>query len=268
MSDSLIVTLAARIDALSRREKWMTLGLLVLLPWVVANNFILRPLLMERSKITKETAVLSKSMIDLTEQRQRLQNHRMDAKKEEEVRLGEYRKNLALLESDAAKAMGKLVTPQEMTLALGALLRSASGITLTDLTTLPTQSIVINAKKDTAADPTQTSVAKVTLPTDAKQGKETSKPQKTNQSASSSQTNTKPGEGKSREEPPLVIWRHTLQLTFAGDYLSTMNLLQSLRGMPWTLYWDTLDIAVKEHPQAQVTLIVFTLSLQEELIGA
>ncbi|MBF0425538.1 MAG: hypothetical protein HQL66_06940 [Magnetococcales bacterium] len=267
MSDGPLATLVKRIDALSRREKFMVLGVLVLLPWLVANKFIARPLLLERVRLVEGSKVLAKSIQDLTAQRQRLQNSRRDAKTEEDVRLGGYRKELATLEGDVAKAMGKLVAPQEMTLALETLLRNTPGVTLTDLESLPAQAIIVNPQKD----PTIPGIDKGTLPTEANQDKNKADKSKNQpKSPDKSKTNTKPAtEGeKAHEEPPLVIWRHALKLTFTGDYVSTMSLLQSLRGMPWTFYWDTLDLVIKNHPQAQVTLILYTLSLDEELIGA
>ncbi|MBF0424200.1 MAG: hypothetical protein HQL66_00040 [Magnetococcales bacterium] len=264
MSDLPLLThLTGQIDALARREKLAILVALLFLPWLVANNIMFRPLLAERAKLVEESAVLSKSIVDLTAQRARLQSNRHDNKLEEEARLGGYRKQLTNLEGDVNRAMSKLVTPREMTLALESLLRNTPGITLTALKTLPAKSIVIDSGKP--ADPTTTTiVAKGPLPTDANPGKEGHKPTPTTGKGNDS----KPEGDKPKGPPPLVIWQHALQLTFAGDYLSTMGLLQSLRHLPWTFYWDTLDLAVKSHPQAQVTLVIFTLSLDEELIGA
>ncbi|MBF0177121.1 MAG: hypothetical protein HQL63_09795 [Magnetococcales bacterium] len=258
MSELSISSLAGRIDALTRRERGMILGALILLPWLVVNNFVLRPLVLERAKLQEDTALLTKSILDLTAQRERLRNSHRDAKKEEDVRLGGYRQQLTSVEEDVKKAMRKLVSPQEMTLALGALLRSAPGVTLTSLKTLPAQPIDVNPKKDTPA--ATTTSEKGGLGNEVNNAK--------SQGAHKGGTEAKPKDEKPTGEPSLIIWRHTLQLSFTSDYLSTLSLLQSLRGLPWTFYWDTLDMTVKEHPVAQINLTIFTLSLHEELIGA
>ncbi|MBF0136954.1 MAG: hypothetical protein HQL65_12005 [Magnetococcales bacterium] len=253
-------SLAGRIDALSQRERIMILGVLILIPWVVAFKIILRPLLIERIQTIENTSVLSKSILDLTTRLERLKGTRTDPLTQENVRLGGYRKELEALENDVSKAMKKLVAPQEMTIALGTLLRNSPGITLTELRNMPVQPIVIHSKKDHASPP----IEKGTLPTDAGKSRDTTK----NTDKSKTAATPDKGEEKPPEAPPLIIWRHTIKLSFTGDYLSTMTLLQSLRNMAWTFYWDTLDLQIKNHPQAQVTLIIFTLSLEEELIGA
>ncbi|GAB4303390.1 MAG: type II secretion system protein GspM [Thiohalomonadaceae bacterium] len=63
------------------------------------------------------------------------------------------------------------------------------------------------------------------------------------------------------------IWRHGVRLEFTGDYKSALAYVRALQTLPWTLYWDELEIAMDKYPQARITIVVHTLSLNEGWIG-
>jgi MSHA biogenesis protein MshJ len=63
------------------------------------------------------------------------------------------------------------------------------------------------------------------------------------------------------------IWRHGVRLEFEGDYQGALAYLHALQGLPWTLYWDELEIAMDQYPRARITIVVHTLSLNEGWIG-
>lgn len=63
------------------------------------------------------------------------------------------------------------------------------------------------------------------------------------------------------------IWRHGVRLEFAGDYQGALAYVRELQTLPWTLYWDELEIAMDKYPQARITIVVHTLSLNEGWIG-
>ena len=63
------------------------------------------------------------------------------------------------------------------------------------------------------------------------------------------------------------VFRHGLQLEFAGSYLATLGYLKSLQALPWEFYWDEVRLQVEKYPNAKVTIVVHTLSLTEGWIG-
>lgn len=63
------------------------------------------------------------------------------------------------------------------------------------------------------------------------------------------------------------IWRHGVRLEFTGDYMSALAYVRELQDLPWTLYWDEFEIATEKYPQARITIVVHTLSLNEGWIG-
>ena len=64
------------------------------------------------------------------------------------------------------------------------------------------------------------------------------------------------------------LYRHPMRIVFSGSYLQTLAYLRSLESLPRKLYWDELEIVVNDHPHAEISLTVHTLSLKKEWIGA
>ena len=58
---------------------------------------------------------------------------------------------------------------------------------------------------------------------------------------------------------PANLGRYRLTLRMEGSYLAALRFLQQLEALPWALFSDQLDIAVQEHPKAQITLQLYTL---------
>ncbi len=63
------------------------------------------------------------------------------------------------------------------------------------------------------------------------------------------------------------IYKHGLALTFSGDYLNTLLYLKGLESLPWHINWDSIDYRVKNHPLAETTIQVYTLSFEESWLG-
>ena len=66
----------------------------------------------------------------------------------------------------------------------------------------------------------------------------------------------------------IQLFRHPMRIVFSGTYLQALAYLQSLENLPHKLYWDDLEIVVNDHPQAEISLTVHTLSLRKGWIGA
>lgn len=60
------------------------------------------------------------------------------------------------------------------------------------------------------------------------------------------------------------IYKHGLVLQFSGNYPATLKYLTTLEAMPWNFVWDSVDYQVKNYPQAEITLRIYTLSLKKD----
>jgi MSHA biogenesis protein MshJ len=71
----------------------------------------------------------------------------------------------------------------------------------------------------------------------------------------------------SNDQQPAWVYRHTMSLTFQGDYFSTLNYLKALEGLPWRIHWDNIDYKVQDYPLAQTRIQVYTLSFEQDWLG-
>lgn len=60
------------------------------------------------------------------------------------------------------------------------------------------------------------------------------------------------------------VYRHSMNLTLQGDYFSTLNYLKALENLPWRIHWDSIDYTVKNYPQAETRIQVYTLSFEQD----
>ena len=67
------------------------------------------------------------------------------------------------------------------------------------------------------------------------------------------------------EEPG--IYRHVLELRFAGKYLDILRYMQSMEALDWKLLWDEIDIVSDDYPRVVVKVVMSTLSTRKEWVG-
>ncbi|MBT8434146.1 MAG: hypothetical protein KJN95_05770 [Gammaproteobacteria bacterium] len=67
------------------------------------------------------------------------------------------------------------------------------------------------------------------------------------------------------EEPG--IYRHVLEIEFAGKYLDILRYMQKLEQLDWKLLWDEIEIASEEYPNVTVKVVISTLSTRKEWVG-
>jgi MSHA biogenesis protein MshJ len=72
---------------------------------------------------------------------------------------------------------------------------------------------------------------------------------------------------ESPDEFSPILYRHSLSMTFSGNYLTMLKYLKQLEQLPRTLIWEEVEILSENYPQATVRLQVYTLSLKEGWIG-
>ena len=67
------------------------------------------------------------------------------------------------------------------------------------------------------------------------------------------------------EEPGL--YRHVLEIEFAGKYLDILKYMQTLELLDWKLLWDEIEIHSDEYPKVIVKVAISTLSTRKEWVG-
>jgi MSHA biogenesis protein MshJ len=63
------------------------------------------------------------------------------------------------------------------------------------------------------------------------------------------------------------LYRHVLEIEFAGKYLDILRYMQTLESLDWKLLWDEIEIQSDEHPRTTVKVAISTLSTRKEWVG-
>lgn len=70
-------------------------------------------------------------------------------------------------------------------------------------------------------------------------------------------------DGKTPVNSAPQIYKHGVQITVRGGYLDLLRYLVALEKMPTQMFWGEVSLSVEKHPDAVMTLIVYTLSLDK-----
>lgn len=70
-----------------------------------------------------------------------------------------------------------------------------------------------------------------------------------------------------KPEDDAGIYRHVLELQFAGSYLDILLYMQSMEAIDWKLLWDEIEIVSEEYPKVVVRVVMSTLSTRKEWVG-
>lgn len=70
-------------------------------------------------------------------------------------------------------------------------------------------------------------------------------------------TNATPG----ASETSANIYRHGLEITLAGNYDALLAYLTRVEQSPQKVLWGNLELQVEKHPRNEITLVLYTLSL-------
>lgn len=62
-------------------------------------------------------------------------------------------------------------------------------------------------------------------------------------------------------------YRHGLRIRFAGSYLDALAYLEALEALPWGFFWDRVELETRDYPRTEGSIVVYTLSLDRGWIG-
>lgn len=229
--------LAGKIDALSLRERAIVfIGILAVL-FSVYDHFLLTPLENEQKKLVVNLNEKNAERLVLVEQLQELMKlNQEDPNKANIAKLKTLRSHLIEVQADLESSTNSLVTPKEMPKILETVLHKVGGLTLIKFKSLGVTPIVAKDESEKNAV-----------------------------SAQENQTNA--GDKMLTANNIDNAYKHGLRIEIAGDYLTTLSYLKSLEELKWGFFWDSFKLKVSEYPDANVTIEIFTLSLNQEWIG-
>jgi MSHA biogenesis protein MshJ len=265
--------LAARVDALSLRERVLVFAALVATILFAAYFVALGPLLREqatlRAKISQQQNNLAGMDAEIT---QKLRDYERDPDAAERARLGEVRIESARLGESLSAMQKGLVAPERMAPLIDTILRANGRLKLVSMRTLPVSSL-----NDAPADPAQApraepkpdtatklqalqkqvadSMPRLPVPGDLHAAAVPAQP------AASARTQPLAPASAVAPKPGSLLYRHGVEITVRGNYLDMIDYMNALESLPTQLFWGGAKLEVEDYPTSRLTLTMYTLSL-------
>lgn len=228
-----------RFAALSKRERGIMAATLVLGGGVIIFSLAIEPFQIKARVATKAAA---EARAELDRQQTQLavlsaQNADPDARSRQ--RLAQARDQRKMLGERLTNFEAGMVPPSRMQAFLEGLLAKNGNIELLELKTLPVEQVGgVTAEKK--ADSTVAQVAQI--------------------ARDSARALTA---GQSANVPAEGIYQHGVEIRLAGGYNDLLNYVAELEHMPQQVMWNSVKLEVIKYPRNEMTLRVYTLSLDK-----
>jgi MSHA biogenesis protein MshJ len=227
---------AAKIDALTLRERMLLFAALAAFIVFVAHAAALGPMLRKQAALRAQISQQQNNLVGIDgEITHKVQAYQVDPDAATRERLDAAKAEAARL-SESLRAMQKgLVAPERMGALLESLLRANGRLQLVSMKTLPVGSLNQAGAGEAKAEP------------QAKEGKMLAV------------ALTAPAAAGA--QPVDMLYRHGVQIAVRGNYLDIVNYMSALESMPTQLFWSRAQLEVEEYPTSRLTLTLYTLSL-------
>lgn len=225
--------LAARIDALSQRERAMVF-VAVLATLALAAQFIVFGPLQRKQDALRTQLAQQKTTIAATNAEivRKLELARQDPDAPLRARLQAVRGETERLSVDLRAMQRGLVPPERIAPLLESILRANGRLKLVGVRTLPVDplSSIVDAGEKAKGMPAATLAAAA----------------------------------PAAVKGPELLFRHGVELTARGSYLDMVDYMAALEALPTQLFWGRAQLDVEEYPTVRLTLTLYTLSLDEK----
>jgi len=222
--------LAARVDALSMRERAMVFVASAALLAFVGNALVLRPIAATQDALHAQIVQQNESIAAIdNEITARVQGFQIDPDAATRTRLNALRQQTGELGQQLLAIEHGLVPPERMAPLVDGILRANGRLKLVSMRTLPAESLA-------APDPTPPASAPA-APTASSAAGAPATP---------------------------LLYRHGVEVTVSGNYLDMVDYMSALEALPTRMFWGRAQLDVEEYPAARLTLTLHTLSLDRQ----
>lgn len=216
--------LSDKVNAISMRERVLIFAAAAFLVISLVNTFLLDPQLMKQKKMTEQVVQQQEKMKEIHSQIEII----IEAKNAQSTSPLRLRLNKVREEMEEGNLFLKsnrenLVEPDKMADLLRQVLGKNSNLQLVNLQTMPVTSLFEFENETQSA------------------------------------TIAVPASGKAESQ----IYKHGVELTVKGNYLELMKYLSALERMPTQMFWAKVKMTVGKYPDAELTLTLYTLSLDK-----
>ncbi len=229
--------IALKIDALHLRERAMIFAAVTVILITLMNSALLEPQTARQRQLSQRISQERTQIAGIqAEIQEKARSQAIDPDAATRARLQALRQQSAKLQSAIRDVQKGLVSPNKMNELLESILKQNGKLRLISMKTLP-----VTASSES-------------IPTQGKAAGE-----KTPAAAIVSPTKDKQESGPATAN----VYKHGVEVVVQGGYLDMMNYMAALEAMPWQLFWRKMKLSVDEFPKANLTLTLFTMSLDK-----
>jgi MSHA biogenesis protein MshJ len=225
-----VLDVAARMDALSLRERGMVFGATIAVLAFAGHTFVLMPQDAKqaalRTQIEQQQAASAAIDAEITA---RVEGSRIDPDAQSRTRLSTMQQEMGQLGSELLALEHGLVPPERMGPLVEGILRANGRLKLVSMRTLPAEPLAAPGATAATAAP-----AAPATPAPVAGG-----------------------------DVPL-LYRHGVEVTVRGNYLDMVDYMSTLDAMPTRMFWGRAQLDVETYPTARLTLTLHTLSLDRQ----
>ena len=225
-----VLDVAARMDALSLRERGMVFGATIAVLAFAGYTLVLAPQDAKqaalRTQIEQQQAASAAIDAEITA---RVEGSRIDPDAQSRTRLNTMQQEMGQLGSELLALEHGLVPPERMGPLVEGILRANGRLKLVSMRTLPAEPLAAPGATAATAAP-----AAPATPAPAAGG-----------------------------DVPL-LYRHGVEVTVRGNYLDMVDYMSTLDAMPTRMFWGRAQLDVETYPTARLTLTLHTLSLDRQ----
>ncbi len=217
--------LVEKIDGLSLRERALIFAAAAFMLVALIQVLFLDSLLAEQKRLSIQVVQQQEKMKEIQAQIEVSQQARRDdAVSPLRQRLSQIKQQLADGDAYLQSRRDRLVQPEKMADLLEQVLNKNGQLHLINLQTLPAAPLVEKAYKPEGAGA---------------------------------------GAASAAAEPDRQVFRHGVQITVRGSYLDLLQYLTAIEQLPTKMFWGMSRMNVVQYPTAELTLTLYTLSLDK-----
>lgn len=219
----------AKFDALNQRERWLVFLAGIAVIYIVLNMFLISPISHKQNSLTAEISQSQTQAAALSEQMNAFNgNPVVDINVQNTQKIKQLKTEILQQNQTLSNKQHELISPDNMPKVLNGLLQKNTGVRLLAMKTLATECVLLNDKNEIVSD------------------------------ANGDATNNQPLPNRH-----VLLYKHSLEMTIAGEYFDLMRYVQTLEHLPMHIMWSKADLHAKEYPQNELTITVYTLSLDK-----
>ena len=226
--------LTKKVDSISLRERVLVFAAAVFALVALISVLFLDPLLAEKKKQFAEVQQKQADLKAVQAQIDALSQGGKDVGTSPlHHRLEQVRQQLAEGDAYLKGSRDHLVAPEKMAGLLEQVLNQNGRLQLVDLQTFPVAPLVEKVAVKPGEAGTKPASAVSAMPTSAVAA------------------------------PDNQLFKHGVKITVRGSYLDLLQYLTELEQLPTQMFWGEAEMKVEKHPEAVLTLTVYTLSLDK-----